>query len=345
MVVIWVTNALTMLLPLALLGSSLAITSPLAGFVITLTLLFGLMAVTTSARSLNDGNTFEQRLRCLIRTGFSIGSRHRVHCVLECFICVHVMCSLCSQVFVWVIAFATSDGPTPFIHVYRIEYRRLLRAQHVESSIGTAFPRACELCCRLLPRGLRPGQDRTVLSLCSWLTLLQGGGARLCTMIHWTPLPLVFLLGAAPLPPLWHRRAAVQSRLSYLSACNKISVYATGWSLRSTFTYRQLLNGWYSFAAPGTRLPNRKPVTVYFWYLPFFASLVAGLPAGLVAASSAKSSWAARLARAVSNTPVLVTRLLLLVNLTSWSRCFYTHELNDSRRSSRYKILSCPQCR
>ena len=26
-----------------------------------------------------------QMLRCLIGTGFSIGSRHRVHCVLECF--------------------------------------------------------------------------------------------------------------------------------------------------------------------------------------------------------------------------------------------------------------------
>ena len=53
---------------------------------------------------------------------------------------------------------------------------------------------------------------------------------------------MVFLLGLAPLPPLWHRRAAVKSRLSYLSACNKRSLYTTGWSLKSTFTYRQLLN-------------------------------------------------------------------------------------------------------
>ena len=37
----------------------------------------------------------------------------------------------------------------------------------MESSIGIAFPQACELYCRLLPRGPRPGHDRTLLSLCS----------------------------------------------------------------------------------------------------------------------------------------------------------------------------------
>ena len=84
-----------MLPPLALLGSSLAITSPLAGFVITLTLLFVVMDVTTSARSLNDLSTLEQMLRLFTRTEFGIGSRHRVHCVLECFICDDLVAVLC----------------------------------------------------------------------------------------------------------------------------------------------------------------------------------------------------------------------------------------------------------
>ena len=69
--------------------------------------------------------------------------------------------------FLWVIVFPTSDGPTFFIRVYRTEYRRQLRAQYLESSIGTAFSRAGEWCCRLLSRGNRRGQDRNLLSLCS----------------------------------------------------------------------------------------------------------------------------------------------------------------------------------
>ena len=62
----------------------------------------------------------------------------------------------------------TSDGQTFFIRVYRTEYRRLFRAQHVvESSIGIASVRTGQLYFRLSPRGNRPGQDRTFLSLCS----------------------------------------------------------------------------------------------------------------------------------------------------------------------------------
>ena len=48
--------------PLALLGSSLAIMSSHVGFVTTLTLLSVWMVVTTSARLLNVSNTFEQML-------------------------------------------------------------------------------------------------------------------------------------------------------------------------------------------------------------------------------------------------------------------------------------------
>ena len=36
----------------------------------------------------------------------------------------------------------TSDGQTFFIRAYRTKHRRLLRAQHVESSAGITFPRA-----------------------------------------------------------------------------------------------------------------------------------------------------------------------------------------------------------
>ena len=77
---LWVTNAPIMLLPLALLGSSLAIMSSHVGFVTTLTLLSILMAATTSARLLNEYNTFEQMLRCSTRTELSIGTSHRVLC-------------------------------------------------------------------------------------------------------------------------------------------------------------------------------------------------------------------------------------------------------------------------
>ena len=85
---IWLTNALIMLLPLALLGSSLAIMSPRVGFVTTLTPQYVLMAV-TSARLLNDYNTIEQMLRRYTRTEFSIGTSHRVLCA-RC--APHVIC-------------------------------------------------------------------------------------------------------------------------------------------------------------------------------------------------------------------------------------------------------------
>ena len=36
--------------------------------------------------------------------------------------------------------------------------------------------------------------------------MLQGGGVRLCTMIHRAPLPLEFLVRMAPLPRLGYRQ-------------------------------------------------------------------------------------------------------------------------------------------
>ena len=67
----------------------------------------------------------------------------------------------------WVIVSSTSDGSTFFIRVHRTECRRLLRAQHVGSSLGIAFPRAGQWFCHLLSRGNRRGQDSTLLSLWS----------------------------------------------------------------------------------------------------------------------------------------------------------------------------------
>ena len=165
------TNALTTPLPLAHLGSSRAMMPPHARFVVTLTLLYVSMSATASVKHLNDCSTFEQTLRRHTKTGFSIGSIHRVPCV-QCalFVCsCHVFHLLSARLFcfLWIITLSTSDGPSIFIHVYRIEYRRLFRAQYVESSIGIALLRACEWYCRLLPRGPRLGQDRIILSLCS----------------------------------------------------------------------------------------------------------------------------------------------------------------------------------
>ena len=49
---------------------------------------------------------------------------------------------------------------TLFIRVYRIKYRRLLRAQLWNPLLELLFLRARELYCRLAPRGPRPGQTR-----------------------------------------------------------------------------------------------------------------------------------------------------------------------------------------
>ena len=47
---------------------------------------------------------------------------------------------------------------------------------------------------------------------------------------------------------------------------------------------------WYLYTALGRRVPTRTPSTAHLLCLPFFAFLVGGLPVGLVATSSARSS-------------------------------------------------------
>ena len=123
---IWVTNALIMLLPLAFLGSSLATMSPSVGFDTTLTPLNVSMGATASVKLLNDFSTVEQTLRHHTRTGFSIGSSHRVLCV-QCapFVCSCLVSHSLSAFYfcsLWIIAFPTSDASTFFIRVYCIEY-------------------------------------------------------------------------------------------------------------------------------------------------------------------------------------------------------------------------------
>ena len=115
-----------MLLPLALLGSSLATMSPRVGLDTTLTLPNVSMSATASVKFLNDFCTFGQTLRHHTRTGFTIGASHRVPCV-HCapYVCSchmsHLLSAFCFS-FLWIIAFPTSDGSTFFIRVYCIEY-------------------------------------------------------------------------------------------------------------------------------------------------------------------------------------------------------------------------------
>ena len=208
----WVTNALTMLLPLARSDSSLAIMSPHAGVVTTLTHLYVLMAVITSARLLNDCSTFEQMQRCHTRKGFSIGSSHRVLCVRCAF---HVIyCYVNFLFFFFALRFLLSLGCcspnkwwTDSLHP-RLPHRvsTITLDTIVESSIRIGFPRARELYCRLLPRGPRHGHDRIVLSLCSWFTLLQRRCVWFCMTFHRALLPMdLNYFYEAPLSPLRHR--------------------------------------------------------------------------------------------------------------------------------------------
>ena len=99
MVEFGVTNVLIMLLHLAHSDSSLATTLPHAGFIITLTLLCVLMAVTTSARSWNDCSTFEQMQHPFLKIGVSVGFSHRVHCASCAFHVTETRVSLALSLF------------------------------------------------------------------------------------------------------------------------------------------------------------------------------------------------------------------------------------------------------
>ena len=79
------------------------------------------------------------------------------------FPCACVMCFTCfsSMVFQFFgLLLSTSDGLSIFIRAYRTEYRRVLRAQYLESCDGIALPRPCEWYRRFLPRGPRLIQNR-----------------------------------------------------------------------------------------------------------------------------------------------------------------------------------------
>ena len=115
-----------MLLPLALMGLSLATMSPRVGFDAPLTLMDVSMGSTISVRHLNDFNTFEQTLRHHTKTGLNIGSSHRVPGVqcasfVRYFYVSHLLSAFCFC-FLWIIAFPTSDGSNFFIRVYCNEY-------------------------------------------------------------------------------------------------------------------------------------------------------------------------------------------------------------------------------
>ena len=100
MVEIWVTNAPIMLLPLALMGSSLATMSPHVGFGTLLTLMDVSIGATISANHLTDFRTFGQTLLLSIWTEFSIGNFFCVFFVFSALLtCVLVMYLICSHPF------------------------------------------------------------------------------------------------------------------------------------------------------------------------------------------------------------------------------------------------------
>ena len=139
-------------------------------------------------------------------------------------------------------------------------------------------------------------------------------------MIHWAPLHLEFLVRMAPLPSAgkWLPNFAVFRELVLPSHTLFSAIEVAGHFvvilevfLKSLFTHRQLLNSLYLvfFYRSGYAVTNSFTVHSFLFV---FASLV-GLSAGLVAALSARSSSAARLARAASNThcPIIVLQITL----------------------------------
>ena len=121
-------------------------------------------------------------LRLSSTTEFSIGTCHRVLCA-RC--APHVIYRI---VVLWLSGFCfpsfvslpTCDGSTLLIRVYRIKYQRLHWAQYVEFSFGIALLRAREWYHRLLSRGPRPGQDRTLVIL----LLIYSVTRRRCSSLH-----------------------------------------------------------------------------------------------------------------------------------------------------------------
>ena len=175
--------------------------------------------------------------------------------------------------------------------------------------------------------------------------MLQGGGARLCTMIHWAPLPLKFPVRMAPLPSAgkWFPSFAVFRKLvlpSHTLFAGHIMVLHDVF-LESLFVHGQLLN----FFVRGIYLPPRTRC-YQLVHCPQFPLCVC--PFG--GKASSKEFLGSTLGQSSVKDPMsnyrapdhFDTRLRLFVHLTSWSRCFLTHELNDSRRSYGYKTLNCP---
>ena len=101
---IWVTTVLTMPLHLAHSDSLLVTTLPLVGFIITLMLLRVLMAVTTSARSRNDCNTFEEMQRHFLNIGVSVVFIIGFTVPFVHFAWLMVVCVFCSTFPIWVLA-------------------------------------------------------------------------------------------------------------------------------------------------------------------------------------------------------------------------------------------------
>ena len=93
----------------------------------------------------------------------------------------------CSQPFLFGFLLPkTSDGQTFFIRVYHTEHWRLLRAEHVESSLGITFPRAGKWYFQLVSHGNRHGHDRAVIHVALDLLCYKDGvfGSAWCFIWH-----------------------------------------------------------------------------------------------------------------------------------------------------------------
>ena len=134
------------------------------------------MAATTSTKSWNDCSTFEQMQRNFLKMEVGVvfwSSGPLSSCALT------VVCVFCSQLFLF-------GFLLPSYHVMD-SLHPLLPHQVLTTTSSTTCGILCWKC--FFSSGF------VVFSPpISWKSLLQGRGACLCTMIHWAPQPMEFLV-------------------------------------------------------------------------------------------------------------------------------------------------------
>ena len=213
---IGLTNALTMPLHAAHLDLSPTTAIPHAGLVVTLTPLSVLMAVITSMQHIrtNAATLHQDRVQRWFFSSWPL-----------CLLCTS--CVFCIVVFFRSRVFVLSGSLLSpqvmdrlFIRVYCIEYQRLLRAQYVEPPLDLLFLEQVNDIFDF-SFGNRPSH---IAFSCHFSHDLLWYKEEVFVSVRWYirhHCPWNSFSGVAPLPPLWHRRAGEQSRLSYQSVCRK----------------------------------------------------------------------------------------------------------------------------